>query len=66
MRIQLFPQGTRIRVHGRGPFPLDSAFEGRLGTILTLEAGRGNRYGVQLDGENRVRTFVEEELEPLT
>jgi len=64
MRTQRYPQGTRIRVH-RGPFPLDPAFEGRIGTILTLAYRHGNRYGVQLDGESRVRTFVEEELELL-
>lgn len=68
VKIQIHPQGTRVRVQ-RGSFPLDPSLEGRTGLVVDLRR-RGrygtDKYGVQLDGETRLRVFAEEELEPLT
>jgi hypothetical protein len=49
----------------RGRFPLDAALLGRPGLILTVNGYTPIRYGVTLDGENEVREFAEDELEPL-
>jgi len=65
MRVQIFPQGTRVRVHG-GPFPVDPTVEGRTGLVVRKGSTYGNRYAVQLDGETHLRAFVEEELERLS
>jgi hypothetical protein len=64
VKIQLFPQGTRVRVR-RGDYPLDPSVKGRAGTVLLLHRTRGTRYGVQLDGEDGIRAFDESELELL-
>jgi hypothetical protein len=65
MRVQIFPRGTRVRVHG-GPFPVDPSVEGRTGLVVRTDGAYGNRYAVQLDVETHLRTFVEEELERLS
>lgn len=61
--IQLLPQGTRVTIR-RGRFPMDPSLEGRTGMILHRARESGSRYGVQLDGESRVRVFTEDEVEP--
>lgn len=57
-------QGTRIRVK-RGRFPMDADLLGRTGVVVEIDDHRPGRYGVVLDGEEQVREFVEDELEPL-
>lgn len=64
VKIQIHPQGTRVGIR-RGPFPLDESLLGRTGLIVHLHRYGGTRYGVQLDGESRIRVFTEDELEPL-
>jgi hypothetical protein len=64
VKIQLYPQGSRVRVR-RGSFPIDPNVLGRPGTVVHLLKGGGDRYGVQFDGEDRIRVFAEDELEPL-
>jgi Lon protease-like protein len=64
MKIHLYPQGTRVRI-GSGRFPMQPALVGETGTVVSLESGGGARYGVQLDGEARIRVFLEDELQPL-
>jgi hypothetical protein len=62
MKISLFPQGTRVRVrHGR--FPMDAALVGRTGLVLGHERSVPDKVTVQLDGEDRLRTFTDGELE---
>lgn len=65
VKIHLHPQGTRVRVRRGERFPIDPSMIGRTGTVLHLRRGRGDRYGVQLDGEVEVRVFAEDELEAL-
>ncbi len=62
VKVPLYPQGTRIRVR-RGDYPLDPAMVGREGTVILLHRTRKRRYGIQLDGEDRIRAFDESELE---
>ena len=62
MKIQIYPQGTRVRVR-KGALPQDSALLERTGLVIHALAGSGHRYGVQLDGESQIRVFMEEELE---
>jgi hypothetical protein len=64
VKIQIYPQGTRVRVR-RADFPLAPSLEGRTGLVVHLRPYGGNKYGVQLDGESRIRVFTEAELEPL-
>ena len=64
MRIHIYPQGTRVRI-GSGRFPMQPGLVGAAGTVVSLEGGGGMRYGVQLDGESRIRVFLEDELQPL-
>ena len=63
VKVPLYPQGTRIRVR-RGDYPLDPALVGREGTVILLHRTKKRRYGIQLDGEERIRAFDESELEP--
>ncbi|CAN5801198.1 hypothetical protein BH23GEM11_BH23GEM11_04570 [soil metagenome] len=62
MKVTRFPQGTRIRVR-KGRFPMDPALPGRTGIVLHPDRLVPSKLGVQLDGETRLRTFVEDELE---
>jgi hypothetical protein len=62
MRISLFPQGTRIRIR-RDRIPLDPRLPGRLGLVVGHDRDVPGRVWVQLDGEERFRVFVDEELE---
>lgn len=66
VKIQVHSQGTRVRVR-RGAFPMDPSLVGREGVVVHPRryAGTGTKYGVQLDGEEQVRVFTEDELEPL-
>jgi hypothetical protein len=64
VKIQVHPQGTRVRIV-RGRFPLDPSAEGRTGIVVHLLPGGGDRYGVQLDGESRISVFAEDELEAI-
>ncbi|TVP42276.1 MAG: hypothetical protein EA350_16650 [Gemmatimonadales bacterium] len=62
MKITRFPRGTRIRVR-KGRFPMDPALVGRTGLVLHPDWLVAEKVGVQLDGEERLRTFTEDELE---
>jgi hypothetical protein len=64
VKIQIHPQGSRVKIR-RGPLPLDLSLEGRTGMVVQLRRYGGTKYGVQLDGESRIRVFSEDELEPL-
>jgi hypothetical protein len=61
VKIQNFPQGTRVRVR-RGDYPLESEMVGREGLVVTLQRRTGRQYLVQLDGEDQFRRFDESEL----
>lgn len=61
VRIQRFPQGTRVRVR-RGDYPLAPEMEGREGMVVTLQRRTGRQYLVQLDGEDQFHRFDESEL----
>ncbi len=58
----IYPEGTRVRIR-RGKQPLDPSMEGRIGLVVHTDLRNAKRYGVTLDGEDRVRTFLEDELE---
>ena len=62
IRTHTRPQGTRVTVR-QGSFPIDPTLVGRSGIVLHQPRGGGVRYGIQLDGETRIRVFTEEELE---
>ncbi|TVP58398.1 MAG: hypothetical protein EA351_03705 [Gemmatimonadales bacterium] len=62
VQISLFPQGTRVRVR-RGSLPIDSQMLGREGLVLRHDHIVPRQVVVQLDGEERLRTFTDEELE---
>jgi hypothetical protein len=62
MKISRFPQGTRIRVR-KGRFPMAADLVGRTGLVLRHDPSVADKVGVQLDGESRVRTFTDDELE---
>jgi hypothetical protein len=62
MKISLFPQGTRVRIR-KGPLPLDPALEGRTGLVLGHDRAVPDKVSVQLDGEPRIRAFLDDELE---
>jgi hypothetical protein len=65
MKIQRFPQGTRVRVR-RGDYPIAADLEGREGTVVSLHRTRGSRYNVQLSDEEGLLAFDESELEVVT
>lgn len=56
-----FRQGTRVVVQ-RGRVPMDPELVGSTGMVVETYANKAHRYGVQLDGEERLRVFREEEL----
>jgi len=62
MKISRFPQGTRVRVR-KGRFPMAIALVGRTGLVLRHDGFVADKVGVQLDGEDEVRTFTDDELE---
>lgn len=64
MQTFLYGPGMQVRVR-RGPFPLDPALVGRAGLIVAVHDYRPKRYGVTLEGEEEIRDFAEEELQPL-
>ena len=61
VRIQRFPQGTRIVVNP-GQLPIDPEVVGQAGTIIGHHRSISDRYSVQLDGESDLRLFGEDEL----
>ncbi len=64
MKIHRYPQGSRVRISRGNRFPIDDSLVGRLGTVVHLKPSRGDKYGIQLDGETRIRVFAEDELDP--
>jgi len=64
MQTHRYAEGTRVRVQ-RGRFPMDPGLVGRTGLIVDIDTSRRGRYGVQLDREEEVRDFSEDELVPL-
>lgn len=62
MRTFLHPTGTRIRVRA-GNFPQDPSLLGREGVVVKTSDSRMGYYAVVLDGEDRLRSFAEGELE---
>ena len=64
MQTHRYAEGTRVEIR-RGAFPMDPGLVGRTGTVVALDEYRRGRYGVQLDGEDRVRDFAEDEVVPL-
>ena len=65
MQTFRYAEGTRVEIR-RGSFPMNADLVGRKGLVVELDEYRQGRYGVQLDGEERVRDFAEDELVPLT
>jgi hypothetical protein len=65
VKISVFPQGTRIRVK-RGRFPMAPELIGREGLVIRHNRIVRDQVGVQLDGEEQIRTFTDQELEPLS
>lgn len=61
MQTFRYPVGSRIEVR-RGSFPMDPELIGRRGLIVEVDEYRQGRYGVQLDGEEKLRDFAEDEL----
>lgn len=64
MRTHRYAVGTRVRLR-RGAFPMDPRLPGREGMIVEMSDYRQGKYGIQLDDEETVRAFAEDELEPL-
>ena len=64
MQTFRYPEGTRVEIR-RGAFPMSADLVGRQGLVVEVDDYRKGRYGIQLDGEDRVRDFAEDELEPL-
>ncbi len=62
MKISLFPVGTRVRTR-RGSLPMDAKLLDRTGLVLHHDRSTPDKVGVQLDGEEEIRTFTDEELE---
>lgn len=44
---------------------MDPDLLGRTGMVLDQKDDRPGKYGIVLDGEDRVRDFAEDELEPV-
>jgi hypothetical protein len=63
MRTAVYSPGMRVKVR-RGVFPMDDALVGATGLIVAVDGYTPIRYGVTLDGENEMREFAEDELEP--
>lgn len=63
MKTNRYAAGTRVAIR-RGSFPIDTTLIGREGLIVETDEYRKGRYGVQLDGEEAVRDFAEDELAP--
>lgn len=61
LRTPVFPRGTRVELQ-RGRFPFDASLIGRVGTVVEVSDYRPERYGIVLDGEERVRDLHESEL----
>lgn len=62
LHAPLYPAGTRVTVR-RGRLPLSPGLAGRSGTVIQVDDYRPGRYAVQLDGEDTVREFAQDELE---
>lgn len=64
LRAPVHPQGARVRVR-RGRFPMSPHLIGRVGMVVELDDYQPGKYGIVLDGEERVRELAEDELERL-
>ena len=64
MKTFRYTPGTRVKLT-HGPFPMDPSMVGRTGLVVETDEYRPGRYGVQLDGESRIRDLHEDELVPL-
>lgn len=64
LRAPVHPQGARVRVR-RGRFPMNPHLIGRVGMVVELDDYQPGKYGVVLDGEERVHELAEDELERL-
>ncbi len=62
MWFPIHPQGSRVCIQ-RGARPMDPNLPGRVGMVIHTDLQRPGRYGVILDGEDRVRTFHEDEVQ---
>jgi hypothetical protein len=62
VEIARVPEGTRVRVKAAS-LPLEVGVEGRTGTVVAASDYHAKRLGVALDGEDRVRVFLTDELE---
>ena len=60
--IPRVPEGTRVRVKPSS-LPLEAGVEGRTGIVVVASEYNAKRLGVTLDGEERVRVFLTDELE---
>jgi hypothetical protein len=56
------PEGTRVRVR-QANLPLEGDVVGRTGTVVYATDYQPRREFVTLDGEDRIRVFLAEELE---
>lgn len=63
VQISIFPQGTRVRVRGASSLPMNSELIGREGLVMRHNRIVPTQVIVQLDGESRMRTFTDRELE---
>jgi hypothetical protein len=61
MKISRFPQGTSVRVR-QGPLPMDASLVGRTGLVVGHDRAVLRKVTVQLDGEERLRVFTDDEL----
>lgn len=63
MLTNRYAEGTRVEIR-RGSLPMNARLIGRKGLVVELDAYQPRRYGVQLDEEEAVREFAEDELVP--
>jgi hypothetical protein len=64
MRTNRYAEGTRVEIR-QGSLPMNHRLIGREGLVVALDAYEPGRYGIQLDDEETLREFAEDELVPL-
>jgi hypothetical protein len=64
MQTPRYARGTRVEIKP-GPFPMAPELVGRTGLVVETSDYAPRKYGIELDGESRVREFHEDELQPL-
>jgi len=62
VEIPRVPEGTRVRVQ-QSSIPQEPGVAGRAGTVVVASEYQSKRLGVVLDGEERIRVFLTDELE---